>query len=84
MVEVIQIDRDAAARIVRWLNLSRVSGHQQHYAEMIEAGHQDGDEIVRECARHRLAERERCCRVAEMSCPGVISCADAIRTGDKP
>lgn len=58
--EVTQADREAA---VNWFAAQHAYGVS--FMEDVRTGGQDGNDLVRAFARHRLAERERCAKVAE-------------------
>lgn len=73
MIDVEQCDREAAAD---WLAADDDAPDMLHFASVIRAGGDDGHSLVQAFARHRLAERERCAKVAEEST------GDDIRLGE--
>lgn len=78
-VTVEQCDRDAAAALLIF------AGEKKAYREGVLAGRHDGDAYVVICARHRIAERERCAGIAYRTCAETHhvtlgdKCAQAIR-----
>ena len=64
MVEITQADRKAAAAFILTMYGNRLAGDMER-RKAVSAGKRDFDRFVQAFAAHRLAERERCARVAE-------------------